>query len=141
MLFPGDITEAYRLFLLLLYLFRPIRRNPSMDFEYAVLNLVSNLQILREIEEKSRAAPGNLGRKNGAAAYQIIVGHGAWPQSFYHNRNKKRRNTELCFCLSCMRSQQLLKLCFSQRTLPHHHLNTVLAAAPGRFVNRRIQSI
>lgn len=37
MLFPGDITEAYRLFLLLLYLFRPIRRNPSMDFEYADL--------------------------------------------------------------------------------------------------------
>ena len=65
-----------------------------------ILNLVSNLQILREIED-----------------------------------------TELCFCLSCMRSQQLLKLCFSQRTLPHHHLNTVLAAAPGRFVNRRIQSI
>lgn len=37
LLFPGDITEAYRLFLLLLYLFRPIRRNPSMDFEYADL--------------------------------------------------------------------------------------------------------
>ena len=37
MLFPGDITEAYRLCLLLLYLFRPIRRKPSMDFEYADL--------------------------------------------------------------------------------------------------------
>ena len=35
--FLGTFTEAYRLFLLLLYLFRPIRRNPSMDFEYADL--------------------------------------------------------------------------------------------------------
>ena len=106
-----------------------------------ILNLVSNLQILREIEEKSEQRRETLGGKTGAAAYQIIVGHGAWPQSFIITGIRKGRNTELCFCLSCMRSQQLLKLCFSQRTLPHHHLNTVLAAAPGRFVNRRIQSI
>lgn len=62
-----------------------------------ILNLVSNLQILREIEEKKRAAPGNLGGKTGAAAYQIIVGHGAWPQSFYHNRNKKRQKHRIVF--------------------------------------------
>ena len=53
MLFPGDITEAYRLFLLLLYLFGLFVGILQWILNMLILNLVSNLQILREIEEKS----------------------------------------------------------------------------------------
>lgn len=64
MLFPGDITEAYRLFLLLLYLLGLFVGILQWILNMLILNLVSNLQILREIEEKASSA-GKPGRKNG----------------------------------------------------------------------------